>query len=245
MSIDNAIRNRDALLVSAGKVALNIRYPKEFEVYICAFELIDGAGKTLKYFIFPIMPSSIEEREPEATNIKRTAAGVVSLSTTAFIPRQIVLSGNFGRKFKVLLGADYVDLLNAFKTTNGNVTAQSIVKGTANLFDDRIKTGYGCLQVLKEILDESLVVDENGARRLIFYNPSFGTSYVVKLNDKRINMSQETNLLHNYTVNLTAIAPLEALKSQGELERDATQLNITNYMQKQTNRLVNSLTAML
>lgn len=245
MSIDNAIRNMNTLLTSAGKVALNIKYPKEFEVYMCAFELIDGAGKTMKYFIFPIMPSSLEEKEPEATNIKRTLAGVTSLSTTAFIPRQITLAGNFGRKFKVLLGSTYSDLLSAFTTPQGSVTADSIASGAVNIFDDRIKTGYGCLQVLKEILDEALVIDDNGARRLVFYNLAFGTSYVVKVADKRINMSQETNFLHNYTINLNAIAPLDALKSQDELERDATQLNITNYMQKQTNRLVNSLTSML
>lgn len=245
MSIDNAIRNMNTLLTSAGKVALNIKYPKEFEVYMCAFELIDGSGRTMKYFIFPIMPSSLKEKEPEATNIKRTLAGVTSLSTTTFIPKQITLAGNFGRKFKVLLGSTYTELLSAFTTPRGTVTADSTLTGAVNIFDDRVKTGYGCLQVLKEILDEALVLDESGARRLVFYNLAFGTSYVVKVVDKDISMSQETNFLHNYVINLTAIAPLEALKTQAQLEKDATQLNITNYMQKQTNRLVNSLTSIL
>lgn len=245
MSIDNAIRRRDTLLTTIGKAALNIKYPKEFEVYICAFELVDSLGKTLRYFIFPVMPSALSEREPESTNVRRTIGGVTALSTTTFTPGDIVLSGNFGRKFKILLGSTYTDLLNAFKTVDGQVTLESAAQGLVNIFDDRIKTGYGCLQVLKEIIDESNVVDANGPRRLIYYNPAFGTSYVVKVIDKKIDMSQDTNMLHNYTVSLKTLAPLDALKTQSQLESDAIKLNITDYMQKRTTSLLNTITSIL
>jgi hypothetical protein len=245
MSIDNAIRNRDSLLTTIGKTALNIKFPKEFEVYVCAFELVDGAGRTLRYFIFPVMPSSIREREPESTNIRRTLGGVTALNSTTFVPVDIMLAGTFGRKFKILLGTDYVEFLNAFKTVDGKVTLDSAAKGTIGVFDDRIKTGYGCLQVLKDIIEEAGVVDANGSRRLIFYNPAFGTSYVVKVMEKTIDMAQESNMLHNYSVTMKGIAPLDALKTQSELESDATKLNITDYMQKRTNNLVNALTSII
>lgn len=245
MSIDNAIKKRLDLLGTVGKQFMSIKYPKEFELYILAFELIDAKGKTLRYFVFPVMPSFLEESYPETVNIRRTLLGVTALSTTTFTPIPISLNGNFGRKFRVLLGTDYVEFANAFTTSNGKVTASSIANGVADVFDQRVKTGYGSLQVLKELLEEASVIDVIGPRRLIYYNPAFGTSYVVKVMDKKINMSQDTNMLHNYSISLQAIAPLESLKNRNQLEADSQRLIATNYAQKKTNQLVNQLSNIL
>lgn len=244
MSIENAIARRTELYNTIGKAALNVRYPKEFELYMCALELIDQEGKTLKYFIFPIMPSAINEQEPGNTSIKRTLAGITALTTTTFTPVTISMSGNFGKRFKILLGTDYVELLSAFQTVDGKVTLDSIQQGLST-FDSRIKTGYGCLNVLKDILDQAKVVDQLGPRRLVLYNLAFGTSYVVKEIDRKIDMNQETNMIHGYNVVFKAIAPLDALKSKDQLEADASRLVITDYAQKQTENLLNIVTSII
>lgn len=244
MSIENAIRKRSELYSSIGKSALHVQYPQEFELYVAAFELIDAKGQTLKYFIFPIMPSAISEQESGKSTITRTQGGISSLSTTTFSPVDITLSGNFGKKFKILLGTDYVDLVNAFKTVDGQLTINSAAKGFAS-FDDRIKTGYGTLQVLNELLQESNVVDTLGPRTLVFYNLAFGTSYVVKLMSKKIDMNQESNTLHNYYITLKGIAPLNALKTKDNLQKDAERLVVTDYLQKRTENLLQTLTSIL
>lgn len=245
MSIENAVRNRAVLLEQIGQSALNARYPKEFELYVCALELVDEQGKTLRYFIFPVMPSNLEENQPKLTNIKKTAAGVTILSTTTFVPVDVNISGNFGRKFKVLLGTDYVEFLQSFSTQNGSVTADSLANGIVELFDSRVKTGYGCLKILEDIVNEADVVDENGARRLIFYNLAFGNSYVVKPMSFKIMMAQETNMIHGYSLALKGIAPLDALKSAQDLQDEAKQLNTTAFVQQKTDQIVNILTSVL
>jgi len=245
MSIENAIRNRSVLLEQMGKAALNVRYPNEFEMYICAFELMDQKGNTLKYFIFPVMPSQIDEAEPTLTNIKKTLSGVSVLSSPTFVPVDINLSGNFGRKFRVLLGTDMVDFLQSFVAPEGGVTTESFQKGVVSVFDDRVKTGYGCIKILQDIIRESNTVDDRGYRRLIFYNLAFGSSYVVKPLSFKMSMSQDVNMIHQYSLSMKAIAPLSAIKSQEDMMLLSLRLNATAYLQKQVDKTVNDLTSIL
>lgn len=245
MSVQNAINNQLALLTTIGQAGLNALYPNEFELYVCALELTDPAGTTLKYFIFPVMPSNLDENQPEITNIKKTAAGVTILKTPTFIPVDISLSGTFGRKFKVLLGTNYVDFIQSFQTSQGTLSANSIASGVGQVFDERVKTGYGCLKILEEIVNEAKVVDQNGGRRLIFYNPAFGTSYVVQPMNFKISMSQDTNMMHQYSLQMKGVAPLSAIQSAQQRQSEANQLNTTAYVQTQTNNVVNALNTLL
>lgn len=241
MSIQEAITNQLALLSTIGKAGLNALYPDEFELYVCALELTDMEGTTLKYFIFPVMPSNLEENQPEIVNIKKTAAGVTILKTPTFVPVDISLSGTFGRKFKVLLGTNYVDFIQSFQTSQGTLSANSIVSGVAQVFDDRVKTGYGCLKILEEIISDAKTVDSSGGRRLIFYNPAFGTSYVVQPMNFKISMSQDTNMMHQYSLSMKGVAPLSAIQSAQQRQQETNQLNTTAYVQTQTNNLLNDL----
>ena len=238
-NLQSAIESRAVLLSSIGKAALNARFPDEFELYVLALELIDGKGKTLKYFIFPVMPSNLDETQPVITSIKKTQAGVSAISNTTFAPRDIVITGNFGRQFKMLLGSDFVSASSAL-TTGG-----SIVAGAATVFDPRVKTGYGCLKILEDIVDQSKVVDKNGPRRLILYNPVFGNNYVVKPTQFKISQSQESNMFHNYTLQLKAIAPLSSIQSDKDNTNLAIQLNTAAYLQKSLNNAINQLTTLL
>jgi hypothetical protein len=189
MSLLSAIQARNDLLYQYGKNALNVKYPKEFELYIIALELTDENFNTLKYFVFPVNPSSLEESKPQITNVKKANGGVTVLKTPTFVPTDITLSGNFGRGFKVLLGSTYEDFIHSFQETrhftygNDSVTLtnkNSIKKGLEELFDERIKTGYGCIKILEEIIEESKMIGKNGqVRKLIFHNPALGNSYLV------------------------------------------------------------------
>lgn len=244
MSLESAIQNRSTLLYELGKTALNIRYPNEFELYLCALELVDEEGKTLRYFVFPVMPSGISETKPQLTNIKKTLAGVTVLSSPTFMPTDITLSGNFGRKFKVLLGTDLQDFASSF-TVNNQITANSVISGVGQFFDARIKTGYGCIKILEEIINQSNQIDSGGIKRLIFYNQALGNSYLVKATSLTFNQSQESNMIWNYNLQLKSIAPLESIKTSKEIQDQNFRLDTTGFAQKQLNNLVNSISNMI
>jgi hypothetical protein len=247
--IENAIAQRAALYSEIGKTALNVKYPKEFELYTVALELVGGNGKTMKYFIFPVNPSTLDELNARSTNIKKTSTGMIALSTTAFTHVDINITGNFGRKFKVLLGTKYEDFEHSFQASDVNENQETVwstskgtvLSGVKELFDQRIKTGFGCLKILEEICDLADGVDDDGPRRLYWYNLAFGSAYLVKPMSFRINMSQDNNMLHAYSLQLRALARLEDLLSAQELEKANETLGKTAYVQKQTNNVVNGL----
>lgn len=245
MSVENAVRKRALLFEEVGKAALNVKYPNEFELYVIALELINAKGDTLRYFVFPVMPSNIDETKPQLTNIKKTLGGVSVLSTPGFIPTDITITGNFGRKLRILLGTDYQEFLNSFQDY-GKVTKESFSKGVQDVFEDRIKSGYGCCKILEEIIEECNTIDEtDGIRSLIFHNLALGNSYLVKPTTLRFFQSQESNMIWNYNLTLKSIAPLDSLYSEDQLEEMRKRLTITGYIQKQVDRVVNGLTSVL
>lgn len=248
MSIENAIRNRTILLERVGKSVLNMKYPKEFELYVIALELIDGEGNTLRYFIFPVNPSSLDEMNQNIINVKKTLTGITSLRNPTFNPLDINLSGTFGRKFRVLLGTDYVNFISSFTTTpgtlGGEANSTTISQGINQLFDERVKTGFGCLNILKDILREAVQTDVRGPKSLILHNLPFGTAYVVEPMSDKISMSQESNMVHNYSVSLKAIAPLDAFLGDN-LQDKRMELSTTGYVQTQTDKLIQEITKIL
>lgn len=236
MSIDNIIRNG---VYNAGAVArplLNMQFPKEFELYVMAFELVNGKNETIRYFIFPTMPSAIEETYSPITNIKKTYGGVTALKNTSFVPRDISLSGTFGRKFRVLLGSSYVDLVHSFKSIKSLKNGLDAVEE----LDIKAKTGFGCIKILESIIEESSKVDENGPRKLFFYNLALGNNYLVEPITFKQTQSQESNMIWNYTLQLKAIAPLDLVLKNANKKRQ--ELIITGFAQQKTNQLVGSLT---
>jgi hypothetical protein len=256
VSLLSAISSRDALITEFGKNYLNIKYPKEFELYTIALELTDETfSKTLKYFIFPVNPSSIEENKPQLDNVKKTLSGVSVLKTPTFVPTDISLTGTFGRGFKVLLGSSLEDFIHSFQerrdsALDGSIsyrtTNDSFTKGVEQVFDDRIKTGYGCIKILEEIVQESKKLGKNGeVRKLIFHNPALGNSYLVSAGNLRLFQNEQTNMIWNYTLSLKSIAPLESLYNKQDLEKMSTQLNIANYMQKRVNAIVRTASKLL
>lgn len=245
MSIENAVRKRALLLENIGQTALNIKYPKEFELYVVALELINQQNVTEKYFVFPVMPSSFDESTTYINNVKKTLGGVVALSSTNFVPTDISLTGNFGRKFRVLLGTDYKDFVSSF-VDNGKLTKESAKEGVYELFDERVKTGYGCCKILEDLVNQKNHLSfANGMKRLVFHNLAFGNSYIVKPQSIAFSQSQESNMIWNYRLNLKTIAPLDALYSNSEQEEQRKRLGTTAFIQKGVDNVVNNLTGLV
>lgn len=202
MSLLSAIDKQQSLLNSIGRSGLNSLFPKDFELYIVSFELVDSLDNTLELFVFPIMPDNMTITEPEITNIKKTNRGVVSLKTDSFIPKDISLSGNFGRNLKILIRDKIVD----FKAFAGGLGLfKSEFQGP------NIKTGFGAINVMRDILDGSKLLDTKGNPcRLYFYNFAFGENYVVEVMDKTFSQNKDSsNLIWNYNITLKAVAPID------------------------------------
>ncbi|WP_291911010.1 hypothetical protein [Chitinophaga sp. CB10] len=243
MSIENAVRYRAVLYERIGKSALNVMYPNEFEYYVCALELVNANNKSLRYFIFPVMPSNLEEVQPKSTSVRKTLGGTVALSSNTFNPVDITLSGNFGRKFKVLLGSNFEDFVSAFKTPRGSSLVDKTQNAVRQIFDNRVKTGYGCLKVMEEIITEADRIDRDGPRFLIFYNLAFGTSYYVKPTSFKISMSQDYNMIHSYNLSMKGIAPLSAIENPASRYRSLQMASMTqDHMDKTVNKLSRLLT---
>jgi len=219
------------LLATLGSTGLNALFPDDFETYIIAFELVDSSDNTLELFSLPIMPSNISITEPEITNIKKVNRGVTSLKTDSFIPKDINLSGNFGKNLKILIRNRIID----FRSFRGGL---GLAKGEFQ--GPIIKTGYGTTKVFQNILNGSKVLDQRGLPvRLYFYNFSFNDNYVVEVIDKTFTQSRDSsNLIWNYNVTLRAVAPIDNnIKSKKSL----TAILTANLLAQAVNKLASEV----
>lgn len=241
MGLESITELRDKILKTGGKNLLNIRYPDEFEVYMCALELVDKDFKTIEYFIFPILPNSLTESQNEITSVKKTAGGITVLSNPQFIPVDITLNGTFGRSFKFLVGSNYKDLLGTFQE-NGKVTLGSIYRGLKKPeLDKSIKTGYGCIKLLESIVKQAKSSGSDSTS-LIFYNLAFGNHYLVKVQNLTTTQSVESNMMWNYTLQMKGVAPLEGLTlKEGQVLRSDEQLSTDAAIQKKVVKVVSRL----
>ena len=169
------------------------------------------------------------------------------INSPTFIPRDITLAGTFGRKFRVMLGDSYEELISSFKSEGGRVTGKSVLKGIKTVFDKRVKTGYGCMKILEEIVNEANKIDPETkkARRLILHNPAIGNSYLVKPVSLKQSMSQETNMIWSYSLSLKAIANLEDIYNDNELKDQRFRLNATSYIQNKMNVVIDKITELI
>jgi len=236
------INDVKALIADIGKASLHALMPNDFEYYVVALELTDLDDNTIDYLLFPVTPAAIDIIDPELTNIKKSAGGVVAISTPTFVPKPITLSGTFGRKLRLLLSASLgLTSFSAIKlSTSSGLYKKSSAKGVgirSAQFDAAIKTGYGVTKVLQSICDKSTMLDDkNLPLRLYFYNPTFGESYLVKKNEVKFSQEKgQSNMLWQYNLKLTAIAPLDQIRS--ESRGNLATLLTMNVLQKEVNNL--------
>jgi len=229
----------NSLVKDLGKSALSSFYPNDIEYYLCAFELMNST-ETEAYFVFPIQPSAIQKSEPTRTNVKKSLSGITVLRNSSFVPQELSIKGNFGRKFKLLSD------LQGF----GFGATLSKIKGVTfdtPIFSTSLKTGYGCNKVLQKILEDSQKLDNNGKpKRLYFYNLGFGESYLVTVPPagRVFSQTEDQNMIWSYQVNMTILAPLNQL-SEDSTHSSSKLIVSTGIIQKGLNTVVNDIKLLL
>ena len=220
---------------SIGKSAISAFYPNDFEYYLCAFELVefkDTEIVPIEYFVFPIQPSSIQKTEPVRTNIKTSMSGITVLKNSSIIPKEITLKGNFGKNFKILT-------MQGVAFTADSLLKVGIREGGSPSFSTGVKTGYGATKILQKILQESNKLSSSGeSRQLFFYNMALGENYLVTVSPSGAvySQSQDTNMIWQYSVSMTILAPLADVinvknpqsRSTNLLSRNAIQMSINS-----------------
>lgn len=219
----NTVINEAMQLVkNIGLQAIATAMPHEFEWYMVALELATADNKTIDYLTFPIMPNSLSKVEQNRTSIKKSLSGVTVLQNSALPLGEIVLQGNFGRGFKNLVGVNNDVSIGAmaYSMKAGKYDLYSLQEGSGNkipkvkTFNTAVKTGYGVVKMLQAMLSKSVGHDNQGRPfRLFFYNMAFGESYqvVVPSNGMRFYQDLSNNMIWNYDLRLTIVAPLDAV----------------------------------
>lgn len=208
------------LTVDIGKAGVNALFPNEFEYYAVTLELTDSQGNTVEYLTFPVSPESMSYNNTTLVNIKKGMSAISALDNETFQPRKIEMTGTFGRKFKILLNSE----IGKTSPDGANDTAANGVFETSKsndvnvkkaIFNAKLKTGYGTTKILEAIVEKSKGFDiYNQSHRLYLYNPALGHNWLVKVNS--INFSQDrtsSNMLWKYNIQLTAIAPVEKIRT--------------------------------
>jgi hypothetical protein len=209
MAFPEVERRFREFLGSAGRPALGALFPNDFEVYMMMLELVDSEGNVAEYLSFPVLPNDITKSEPELTNIKKTARGVISVSSESFNPQDITINGNFGRSFKILLGANLVDF-KAF-SESWKALKKGKVRKAFKKFDNNVTTGFGCTKIMQAILNKSTKLDpRNKPYKLYFHNPTFGESYLVEKTNSTFRQDKNTtNMMWAYSVSFKILANTE------------------------------------
>jgi hypothetical protein len=226
-----AVKDRAvSLLADVGRAAMHANYPNDFEFYSIAFELIDYKDKTTDIFVFPILPSSLSISEQPNTNVKRTGGGTAVLFNSSFQPFNVTMNGNFGRKFRFLVGqSDVLGVAFRFSFRSKE-------------FDTQIKTGYGATKVLERLLKDSLKTDEQQRPfKLIFHNMAFNQSHVVEVMNFGFSQNDSnSNMIWQYSISLRAIAPALFIRNESANKSSLRQLLSSSVLQNTLNVLLSS-----
>lgn len=182
------------------RVTLNSLYPREFEAYLISLELVDYNDNIQEYFTFPINPNYISKTEPRVKSIDRTFGKIIVNKSDQFVPKDLVIKGNFGRDFKVVL------------RHKGEVTFNSILNKTtffsSEEFNPIIKSGYGSLKLLQNICQKSEESINGLHNKLYLHNYLLGESYLVEVIDMTEDQSIASNMMWGYTLRLKIISPV-------------------------------------
>jgi len=202
----------EELLRSIGRSAVHATFPNDFEYYALTLELTDSTDELINSMTFPVMPSAISENKPDISNQKKTSGGVVSLYDTGFVPFDITLSGNFGRKLRLNASSG---LFSSIKSIGKSISSIGSGDFEPPAFNIRVKTGYGSIKLLEKIKKESYSIDKDGAPvRLYMYNLALNSQHLVEFKNLRIAQDEQNNMIWNYVATFKAIAPAFSVKKR-------------------------------
>lgn len=220
-----------------GRSALSYMYPKDFEFYLCAFELMEGRN-VVDYFVFPIQPSSIQKTEPNRTNIKTSLSGVTVLKNDAFIPQEVSIKGNFGRNFKIL------QMQGVAFSNNVEIDKERGLTFNSQNFSYGVKTGFGATKILQKIIQKSNETTSTGQmRQLHFYNLALGESYLVTVqpNGLTLSQTQDMNMIWQYSLSMSILAPLSEVMTSYFSEKRNQDIMMKGVLQKSVNIVARDL----
>jgi hypothetical protein len=131
--------------------------------------------------------------------------GVTSLTTSTFNPKPIVMSGSFGKSFKLLISPPIKSRENGL-----DLGGDGGLQLNTNILSATLKSGYGAIKLLERILVKSKELDlYNQPYRLFLYLPLVGHNFLVEYENFSLKQDvTSSNMLWKYNVKLTAIAPL-------------------------------------
>lgn len=247
----NRLINVQSIGIDAAQAALNASFPYDFEYYMMAFELVSWDDKTIDYFVFPINPSTYSDSIVSPTTVQNTMGGVSITGNSSFSPHDIMIKGNFGRKFKVLSGNDVDPAVAHLSTASGvfdsfGFNANSRGKSTKQISSIRVKTGFGATKVLEGICNKSKADIDGKPNRLYMYNPAFSSNYMVKVMNFKISQNVESdNLVWGYEMSLKAVAPLDVVVSLDNKKHSLSGALTKSVVQNTANRVANATIKLL
>lgn len=229
------------LTLNIGRAAVNTLFPYDFEYYAISLELATWDNETIDFFTFPVMPKSIQKSENTRINVKKTSNAVSVINNNSFIPHDISIKGDFGRNFKILLSRSIALTFKGLKYSreSGKFTPESfeegVLSGLPPQFSPGIKTGYGCVKILQSMIDKSRGEDDKGRPfKLFLYNPTLGENYIVVPTNNPLILNQDennNNMIWAYTLNLTAIAPLDLSFNKKDIKTSLVNILKSNSIQ--------------
>lgn len=199
-----ALDRYKTLVESIGRVGLHYLFPSDFEYYVCSLELTilsERTETTTDFFVFPVTPEQISYASPKIINIRKTIGGVTITKSSSFVPREANISGNFGRRFKFIIGE---------RESEGNSFSFNFpFEIRTPEFDAGIKTGYGATKILEYFHEKSGSLSKEGnPYRLYFYNPALGHSWIVESLSLRLHQSKDINMMWAYDLTLKIVSPI-------------------------------------
>lgn len=233
-------------LLQVGKAGMNALFPNDFPYYLVALELVDSQNNTVDYFSFPILPDEIRETQQEITNVKKTMSAISVQKNQTFVPIQISMRGDFGRRFKILLGNQQVQFAGfglSIKNKVVSISSPGSLQEIVPQFSSFAKTGYGCVKLIEAMKEKSKKLDNyQKPFSLYLYNPILGNNYQVEFNTfTHMQDREKYNMIPAYNFQLTAIAPLNNLFSRGANLKSAIGNLTLSGLQKAANNIGNRL----
>lgn len=210
------------LITEAQRLALNTAFPNDFEYYLLALEVIDSENIPMERFTFPVMPKMIRNQRPTIKTIEKTYGGVITNFATSFVPYPISVSGTFGKKLRFTLGLDTPQMLQYTYGDPKEVNAKKLFKKAATV-NPRIRTGYGYTQKLKDIFAYGQALDKKGnPYKIVFYNMAANEVVYVEMDNLVTDINdQEKNMMWGYSLQMTAVAPVQKVSVKDTLKNMA------------------------
>ena len=230
------------LLNQIGQAGVNALFPNDFEYYVLTFELVDSRDNLVEYLTLPVNPDNFSENQTELTSITKTAGGISAFSSEKFVPKNISISGTFGRKFNLLLGAIGAStVVNQVNSIFGRGKGGGTGAVTSNKeFSINLKTGYGTLKKLEGLLKNSNQLDSfSQPHKLYMYNLMNNNNYLVELvNFEMMQEYSSSNRVWRYNISLQAVAPVDQVQDDA---RSLFEISSRQAIQKSSQQLLSSI----